>query len=77
VGVALKGKYRGQTQKWFALRFTGADSEVDLGAHGHPEFASWRWAAIDEVEGLIVPFKREVYAKVVRQFRHWARPSSS
>jgi putative (di)nucleoside polyphosphate hydrolase len=77
VGIALKGKYRGQTQKWFALRFAGPDSEIDLKAHGHPEFDLWRWAGIDEVVGLIVPFKRGVYEQVVRQFRHLAQPSSS
>ncbi len=74
VGVALKGKYRGQTQKWFALRFLGEDGEVDLGAHGHPEFDAWKWVEIDEVARLIVPFKREVYQKVVEAFRSYARP---
>lgn len=74
IGVALKGKYRGQTQKWFALRFAGADSEVDLAAHGHPEFDAWKWVPIDEVVRLIVPFKREVYQKVVQAFRSHARP---
>ena len=74
MGIALKGRYRGQTQKWFALRFTGADREIDLAAHGHPEFDAWRWATIDEVLRLIVPFKRQVYEQVVRQFRHFAAP---
>lgn len=74
VGVALSGKYRGQTQKWFALRFVGDESEIDLAAHGHPEFDAWKWVAIDEVVKLIVPFKREVYGKVVEVFRCFARP---
>jgi putative (di)nucleoside polyphosphate hydrolase len=74
VGIALKGKYRGQTQKWFALRFLGEDGEVDLAAHGHPEFDAWKWVEIDEVVRLIVPFKREVYQKVVEAFRSYARP---
>jgi len=74
VGIALKGKYRGQTQKWFALRFTGAESEIDLRAHGHPEFDAWKWVPIDEIVRLIVPFKREVYAKVVDSFRTFAKP---
>lgn len=69
VGVAWGGKYRGQTQKWFALRFTGDDSDFDLDAHGKPEFDRWRWAAIDELCGLIVPFKRRVYEDVVAEFR--------
>lgn len=69
VGKALKGKYRGQTQRWFLLRFTGKDSDIDIAADDHQEFSSWRWADIDELESLIVPFKREVYAKVVAEFR--------
>ncbi|MCE9521153.1 MAG: RNA pyrophosphohydrolase [Alphaproteobacteria bacterium] len=74
VGIALKGKFRGQTQKWFALRFLGVEGEIDLRAHGHPEFDAWKWVPIDEVAGLIVPFKRDVYVKVVDSFRSWAKP---
>jgi putative (di)nucleoside polyphosphate hydrolase len=67
-----KGKYVGQTQKWFALRFTGADSEIDIaqpagGAH-EPEFDDWRWEKPSLLPGLIVPFKREVYEAVVEEF---------
>jgi putative (di)nucleoside polyphosphate hydrolase len=69
IGVAWGGKYRGQTQKWFALRFTGEDSDFDLGAHGKPEFDQWRWVEMDELPGLIVPFKRHVYDDVVAEFR--------
>ncbi len=68
VGKALKGKYRGQTQRWFLLRFTGKDSDIDITADDHQEFSAWRWANIDELESLIVPFKREVYAQVVAEF---------
>jgi putative (di)nucleoside polyphosphate hydrolase len=75
IGRALKGKFRGQRQKWFALRFSGAESEIDLAAHGHPEFDAWRWVEIDELVNLIVPFKREVYGKVVEVFRAFARPA--
>jgi putative (di)nucleoside polyphosphate hydrolase len=69
LGVALKGKFRGQTQRWFAFRFTGKESEIDVarpggGAH-EPEFADWRWAGLEELPGLIVPFKREAYAKII------------
>jgi putative (di)nucleoside polyphosphate hydrolase len=75
VGLAWKGKYRGQTQKWFALRFTGGESEIDIahpgGAH-EPEFAAWRWEAIENIPDLVVPFKRAVYQRVVREFRHLA-----
>lgn len=69
VGKALKGKYKGQTQRWFLMRFTGEDSDIDIAADDHQEFSAWRWADIDELEHLIVPFKRDVYAKVVAEFR--------
>ena len=70
LGVALKGKYRGQKQKWFAMRFTGDDGEIDISpARGHKaEFDDWRWAPAAEVPQLIVPFKRQVYVDVVRTF---------
>jgi putative (di)nucleoside polyphosphate hydrolase len=72
---AWGGRYRGQKQKWFAMRFTGHDDEVVLDRAGYkPEFDSWRWANIDELLGLIVPFKREVYSQVVREFAALARP---
>jgi putative (di)nucleoside polyphosphate hydrolase len=72
VGVALKGKYRGQTQKWFAMRFLGTDADINLNAHKPPEFDAFRWVSIDALPGLIVPFKRGVYEDVVRAFRHLA-----
>jgi putative (di)nucleoside polyphosphate hydrolase len=67
-----KGKYVGQTQKWFALRFTGEESEIDIarpagGAH-EPEFDEWRWERPSLLPELIVPFKRGVYERVVREF---------
>lgn len=69
-----KGKYIGQTQKWFALRFTGEDCEIDIarpagGAHA-PEFDEWRWERPSLLPDLIVPFKRDVYERVVREFAH-------
>lgn len=71
IGKSWNGKYRGQTQKWFALRFTGADSDVNLAPTGHTqEFDQWRWARMDDVLDLVVPFKRPVYDQVVRDFRH-------
>jgi len=69
LGKALKGKFRGQTQRWFLLRFTGEDSDIDIAADAHQEFSTWRWAGIDELADLIVPFKRNVYTQVVDEFR--------
>lgn len=69
VGTALKGKYRGQTQRWFLMRFTGDDRDIDIAADAHQEFSKWRWADIDELTGLIVKFKRPVYESVVAEFR--------
>lgn len=75
VGVALKGKYRGQKQKWFAYRFTGAESEIaiDPPPDGHAqEFDRWKWVEMNELPGLIVPFKRQTYERVVEVFSHLA-----
>jgi putative (di)nucleoside polyphosphate hydrolase len=67
-----KGKYRGQEQKWFAARFTGKDGDIDLEADSHPEFRAWRWASLDELPELIVPFKRPLYLAVVEAFAAFA-----
>jgi putative (di)nucleoside polyphosphate hydrolase len=74
-GLAWKGKYRGQCQKWYALRFTGKDEEIDIAhpAGGHePEFAEWRWERLEKVPDLIVPFKRLVYQRVAEEFAKFA-----
>jgi putative (di)nucleoside polyphosphate hydrolase len=72
LGVALKGKYRGQRQRWFAFRFTGEESEINVTAPGggeHPsEFADWRWEALEATPELIVDFKRGAYREVVAAF---------
>lgn len=69
-GRVWGGKYRGQTQKWFAVRFVGPESEIDLSPPGHEaEFDAWRWAPFDDVLGLIVPFKRDVYRSVIDELR--------
>ena len=65
---AWQGRYRGQTQKWFALRFLGEDSDIDLETD-HPEFSDWRWVNVDELLTLIVPFKKDVYEQVIEVFR--------
>jgi putative (di)nucleoside polyphosphate hydrolase len=70
LGRVWKGKYRGQSQKWFLLRFTGDDSEINIEPADHDaEFSRWRWAPFDEVMDFIVPFKRDVYVKVLAEFR--------
>ena len=71
IGKSWKGKYRGQKQKWFALEFSGPDSEINLAPPGHKqEFDEWRWVKMDEMLDLIIPFKREVYVDVIAAFRH-------
>lgn len=73
MGVALKGKYRGQTQRWFAFRFEGDDSEIaiDPPPDGHKaEFDAWAWKPLSDMPGLVVPFKRAVYDQVVDAFAH-------
>jgi putative (di)nucleoside polyphosphate hydrolase len=72
VGHVWKGKYRGQEQKWFAARFTGKDGDIDLEADSHPEFSAWRWASLNELPELIVPFKRPLYLAVVEAFTAFA-----
>lgn len=61
------GKYRGQKQKWFLIRFLGSDDQVDI-ATKHPEFSAWRWMEKEYLIDRIVPFKREVYARVLDEF---------
>ncbi len=75
LGIALKGKFRGQTQKWFAFRFEGDESEIAINPPpgGHtPEFDAWEWKPMAELPDLIVPFKRRSYEEVVAAFRHLA-----
>ncbi len=70
LGTIWKGKYRGQRQKWYALRFHGTDADVDLMAHaaaGHAEFKAWQWAELNRLADLIVPFKRDLYAQLVAE----------
>jgi putative (di)nucleoside polyphosphate hydrolase len=72
VGVAWKGKYRGQKQMWYAARFEGTESEIDLKPRpGHKaEFDAWRWVPMAELPSLVVPFKQSVYTAVVDAFAH-------
>jgi len=75
LGIALHGRYRGQRQKWLAMRFRGEDSEINV-ATPEPEFESWKWLAIEALPRLIVPFKRDTYAKVIAAFRDLAFTAS-
>jgi putative (di)nucleoside polyphosphate hydrolase len=74
VGQAWKGRYRGQRQKWYALRFTGDESEIDINCPGghKPEFTAWRWEPMANLPTLIIPFKRPVYERVVQEFAKFA-----
>jgi len=75
VGIAFKGRYRGQKQRWFAFRFEGDESEIAInpppGGH-EPEFDAWAWKKMEDLPNLIVPFKRKVYEEVIAAFRHLA-----
>ncbi|MCS0495207.1 RNA pyrophosphohydrolase [Ancylobacter sp. MQZ15Z-1] len=76
---AWRGRYRGQKQKWIALRFTGEDSEIDVtrpgGGKHKPEFINWRWEHLARTPSLIIPFKRPVYEQVAREFEALAMPA--
>ncbi len=63
------GRFRGQTQKWFAMRFLGNDSDINL-ATARPEFIEWKWTSLDSLIDVAVSFKRDNYAQVVAEFRH-------
>jgi putative (di)nucleoside polyphosphate hydrolase len=71
-GVRIAQRYRGQRQKWFALRFTGTDAEIRLDADEHPEFDAWRWVRLEGLPSLAVPFKRGIYEELVRVFGYLA-----
>jgi putative (di)nucleoside polyphosphate hydrolase len=75
---AWRGRYQGQTQKWFAFRFEGADAEIDIdrpgGGRHKPEFDAWRWEPMANLPDLIIPFKRPVYERVVAAFGDHAAP---
>jgi putative (di)nucleoside polyphosphate hydrolase len=72
VGVALGGRYRGQRQRWFALRFTGEDGDIRLDADPDPEFDAWRWASLSDLPALAVGFKRPIYRILATSFAHFA-----
>ena len=71
-GAKIARGWKGQKQKWFALRFTGDETEIDLTAWPPIEFEAWRWGALEEVCALIVPFKRPAYEQVAAAFARFA-----
>jgi putative (di)nucleoside polyphosphate hydrolase len=75
VGVALKGRFRGQRQKWIAMRFNGRDKDIDVNTE-EPEFAEWKWLAMEALPRLVVPFKRDTYTRVIEAFRDLAFPAA-
>lgn len=62
------GRYRGQRQKWFLLKFQGEDADININSH-HPEFIEWKWVKIEELPQIIVPFKKQLYISVIEEFR--------
>lgn len=69
IGNLWGGKYRGQRQKWFALKFLGEDSDINIEAHEIPEFSDWKWVKIDELVNLVVPFKQALYGDIVMELK--------
>ncbi len=68
IGKVWGGRFRGQRQKWFLMRFTGTDADIRIDTP-HPEFRRWQWSRADAMLDAIVPFKREVYMQVIAAFR--------
>ena len=68
LGIIWKGKFRGQKQKWFVVRFIGKESEINLKTK-HPEFIEWKWVKINELPEIIVDFKRDVYKKLLIELK--------
>jgi len=72
IGKALHGRWRGQRQRWFALRFTGVDADIRLDLDPHPEFDAWRWVPLRELPGLAVDFKRPIYEILAASFERFS-----
>ena len=69
LGIIWKGKYKGQTQKWFIMKFLGDDTEIDLKTK-HPEFLDWKWINIDSITDKVVEFKLHVYEKIKLEIKN-------
>jgi putative (di)nucleoside polyphosphate hydrolase len=76
IGRALGGRFRGQRQRWFALRFLGDDADIRLDADPDPEFDAWRWVPLADLPALAVPFKREIYEVLTASFARFAIPAA-
>ncbi len=68
LGIIWKGKYRGQKQKWFLMKFKGRDNEINLNTI-HPEFLDWKWIDIDKITDVVVKFKLDVYKKIQEEVK--------
>ena len=68
LGIIWKGKFRGQKQKWFIVRFVGKENEINLKTK-HPEFIEWKWIKMDELPKVIVDFKKNVYEKLLIELK--------
>jgi putative (di)nucleoside polyphosphate hydrolase len=75
LGIAWRGRFRGQRQRWFAMRFLGEDSDIRLDLDPHPEFDAWRWAPLAELPAMAVWFKRPIYEVLAQSFARFASPS--
>ena len=73
IGRALKGRFRGQKQKWFAMRFTGDDNEIDLAAHEQIEFDDWAWRSLDACVETVIAFKQPIYRQLATRLAHLSR----
>ncbi|RIV89521.1 RNA pyrophosphohydrolase [Aurantiacibacter xanthus] len=67
-GKLWKGRYVGQRQRWYCVRLTGSEADIDLEAHSHPEFSDWKWIEAEQLPAMIIPFKKPIYEKVVAAF---------
>lgn len=63
------GKYRGQKQKWFLIKYLGKDKDINISASKYSEFLEWKWSKIEELPNIIIPFKKQIYINVIEEFR--------
>ena len=68
LGIIWRGKFKGQKQKWFIMKFNGSDDEINVNTH-KPEFLEWKWVEIDQLINVVVDFKRDVYKKVISEIK--------